>query len=56
MIEDPSYKGMYLDSSIKTGVGANKDGWKSIWKVLVQQKYTVIRRCTKMKTTTGNFT
>ena len=25
MIEDPSYKGMYLDSEIETGIGANKD-------------------------------
>ena len=39
MIEDPSYKGMYLDSEIETGTGANKD--------FIQQKYSV-RRCTKL--------
>ena len=33
MIEDPSYKGMYLDSEIETGTGANKD--------FIQQKYSV---------------
>jgi hypothetical protein len=33
MIEDPSYKGMYLDSEIETGIGANMD--------YVQQKYSV---------------
>ena len=31
--EDPSYKGMYLDSEIETGTGANKD--------FIQQKYSV---------------
>ena len=33
MIEDPSYKGMYLDSEIETGTGANED--------FIQQKYSV---------------
>ena len=56
MFEDPSYKGMYLVSSIRTGIGAKKELLEIYLKVPTQQKYTVIRRCTKMKTTTGNFT